>query len=329
MHRLIPLFPFGISGLHSHQSKHSKLADSSCIQLFLEFPAQLRIWDKNIGDHHTCKVKSFAWRSTGNGNVLKLFFHSGENLMLSLKHKVLVNLVTHHDHSMFHADISKLFQFFPGPHSSNRIVRIAQEKQLHMFLCNLLLQIRKINVIAVVLSLVKIAAYHFSAVVRDYLRERIVHRKLDQNAVPRLCVRLHRHSKGKHNARRLDQPLFLWLPVVIGFHPVCHDFKIRSLHLAVSENALFRSLHQRIFHVRRGLKIHICHPQRQHIRRLSSLYRKVIFQASGIFSVYDSVKIKISFRHLILPLFLQILSPVLPKDPVHPRFLRKDEGYFW
>ena len=62
-------------------------------------------------------------------------------------------------------------------HSSNRIVRIAQEKQLHMFLCDLLLQIRKINVIAVVLSLVKIAAYHFSAVVRDYLRERIVHRK--------------------------------------------------------------------------------------------------------------------------------------------------------
>ena len=149
---------------------------------------------------------------------------------------------------------------------------------------------------------------------------------MDQHTVSRLRICFYRHRQGKNNSWCFDQPVLLDLPVVVKLHPVCQDFKIRGLHLTVSENSLFCTLYQRILNIRRGLKIHVCDPKRQHICRLAPFYCKIIFQTSGIFSVNHFIKIKISFRHIILPLFLQILFQIHQEDPGHPRFQQRGEG---
>lgn len=89
--------------------------------------------------------------------------------MLSLKNKIMMDFITDNGHTILYADISYFFQFFCAPHSSHRIVRIAQEKQFYIFLHDFLLKILKIDVITVVFSLIKVAAHYFSAIVLNNL----------------------------------------------------------------------------------------------------------------------------------------------------------------
>ena len=85
--------------------------------------------------------------------------------MFSLKNKICMNLIAHNDHVMSAADISNCLQLLLCPHSSNRIMRIAKEKEFYFFLCDFFLKVCKINMIAIVLSQEKVTAYDFSSII--------------------------------------------------------------------------------------------------------------------------------------------------------------------
>ena len=72
--------------------------------------------------------------------------------MFSLKNKICMNLIAHNDHVMSVADISNCLQLLLCPHSSNRVMRIAKEKEFYLFLHDFFLKVCKINMIAIVLS---------------------------------------------------------------------------------------------------------------------------------------------------------------------------------
>ena len=326
MHGFIPLTALCVCSFTCHQPKDTQLTHASCVHLLPKPAAQTWIGNKNIGNKHTCQIKGFAWRCTSNRNILIFLFQPCKNLMFSLEHKVLVDLIADYRHSVFHTKISHTDQFVFRPYPAYRVMGIAQKEKLYLFICDLFLKILKIHMIAVIFSKVQIIADYLSVIIRDHFRKWIINRRLDQYTIPRLCIGLYCHGKSKHHAWRLYKPLFPGIPSMTFPDPVMYCFKIRCFHFTVSKDSLFCTFYQRVFNVRGSLKIHICHPKWQYICRFSSFYCKIIFQTSGIFSVNHFIKIKISFRHIILPLFLQILFQIHQEDPVHPQFQQKGEG---
>ena len=187
---------------------------------------------------------------------------------------------------------------------------IAEKKQLHIMFHDLLFKISQIDMIPVIVPQDQVIADDHTVIVPDHLGKWIVDRLLDQYAVTGLCERLYRHCQGKYHARSLDQPVLFDLPVMMPFHPSCHRVKIYFLGIAVTKDSMFCPLDQRILHVGRCLEIHVCHPEREDVRRLSSPLCKVIFQAVHSAPFDDLIKIQISLCHA------EILSSFRVSDPI-------------
>ena len=276
-HALIPFLSSGISLLRSHQPHHIQLAVACGIDTRLEFCPQLRVGNENIGHLESCQIEGFAGGSTGDGNLLIFLFQIGKDQMLALENQIVVNLIAHHLDPMFHTDIADGAQLLPAPHPSYGIMGRTKQEQFHLFPDNLLLEIQKINLVSATGSLVEIAAHHPPSVVLNHFRKGIVNRLLNQHRIPRLRVRLNCHCQGKDHAGRLDEPLRLHRPVVVLFHPRRHSLEVVLLGVGIAENTVLYLFFQRRCHIGGGGKIHVCHPQRQHIRRFSPLQGKVIF----------------------------------------------------
>ena len=59
--------------------------------------------------------------------------------MLALKNEISMDLITYNGHAVLHAEIADRRQLIFRPDSSDRIVRIAEEKELYVFSFQLLL----------------------------------------------------------------------------------------------------------------------------------------------------------------------------------------------
>ena len=220
--------------------------------------------------------------------------------MLSQENKIGMDLIAENDHTVSSADLSKGSQFLPCPDSSHRIVRAAQQKQLHMFPQDGLFEIFKIDLISA-LSQHKIAAHHSSPIVPDHLRKGVVHRLLDQYCLSLSCECLHRHGNGKNYPGSAKHPLFLDLPLMASDKPSLQGAKIRLLSVAVSKDAVLCLSDQRLLHIGGCGKIHIRNPKGQNIFRSPSFHGEVIFQAFRSAAVYHPVKIQIFLSHATAP----------------------------
>ena len=88
---------------------------------------KLPVRDKNVGSLQSSQIKGLAGRRAGDGNIRIFFRQTGEyGMLVSLPHKITVDLVTDYDHTMFHTDISDPAQFFLCPDTPHRIVRTAK-----------------------------------------------------------------------------------------------------------------------------------------------------------------------------------------------------------
>ena len=211
--------------------------------------------------------------------------------MLSVEHKILMDLVTHYDHIIFAADRRNLFQLLFCPHTSHRIVRRAEQKQFYMILFYFLLKILKIYMVLSVLFQFQCIIHNSASVVCDHFTERIVNRLLDDNCVSRLCERLYCHRERKYHARGFHQPVFFHMPAMLLLHPCRNCLKIFFLYLTVSKNSMCNTFLDRLCDLRCHLEIHISHPERKHIFRSSASHCEIIFQTICIFSIYYNIKI--------------------------------------
>ena len=96
--------------------------------------------------------------------------------MLAFKNKISMDLITYNGHVILHTEITDCGQLLFRPDSSDRVVRIAEEKELHVFSFQPLLEIRHIHVIAVIIAEHQRAADNSSAVIRNDFRKWIVNR---------------------------------------------------------------------------------------------------------------------------------------------------------
>ena len=98
-------------------------------------------------------------------------------------------------------------------------------------------------------------------------------------------------GKGEYHTGGFYKPFRLWLPVKPTVKPAIQRVKIFSFYLAITENPMGNRILQCIQHRLRRLKIHIRHPQWQHIYVTSAFHGEIIFQAVCLFPVNFPVKI--------------------------------------
>lgn len=80
-------------------------------------------------------------------------FDRSKHLMLAFKNEISMDLITYNGHAILHAEIADRRQLLFRPDSSDRVVRIAEEKSFTFFSFQLLLRNpRHIHVIAVIIA---------------------------------------------------------------------------------------------------------------------------------------------------------------------------------
>ena len=218
---------------------------------------------------------------------------------------------------MAQADFSQLLQFLSGPYSPHRIMRIAQDEQLYLLLLDLAF---KVFIIYAVLRfsrncfffVYQCIVYYLTVVVTDNIGKRIIDRILDQYRVSRLCESLYRCAQCKYHTGGLHDPFSLRLPVMVLLHPVRYSIIIGILGLGVSVDSMIHCRIKTLCNFIRYRKIHVCDPQRQHIRRLASLHGIVVLQAVRAFTICNFIKIVCSHTN---PLTFRQPANILPVAP--------------
>ena len=211
--------------------------------------------------------------------------------------KIVVNLIADYDHLMSQTDLSQLLKFLYRPHSAHRVVRIAQNKQFYMFLLKLPLKIFKINPVSIRSALSgrflinQCIVYYSPVIVTDNIGKRIIHRILNQYSISRISKCLNRCAESKYHTRSLHDPFPLRLPIMIPLHPIHHSIVISILRLGIAVDSMFYRSMKTFRNLFRYREIHIRYPQGQHIRRFSSLHRKIIFQTIRSLPVRNLIKI--------------------------------------
>ena len=291
------------------QAGHLILSDKS-------FPDFL-IGNENIRLLQPGQIEGFAGGRRRHRKLPKSRIHLLEHVVLPAPDKIEMNLIAEHQHLMFPANGSNAQQLFLRPHPTHRIVRVTQDEKFHLILHNFLLKILKINEIAAVLAAHQIRAYPFSSILQNDAAEGIIHWLVNQHGIARLRNCPDGICDSHAHARRLHMPFRPDFPVVVPFHPACHRLKeaIAGLGIRIAVDIIVRQLGKRVLHIRGGSKIHIRHPQRQHVLGISPLHCKIIFQAFCALSIYFFIKIQISFRHIFLSFtFPHFRTPV--SDPL-------------
>ena len=297
-HCIVPNLTAAVGGFGGDQPGGVELAVAAGIVGTAELCPQGIVRNKNVGDLQPRNVERLAGRGGRDGKRRKRGVDRRKHLMTALPDEIGVDLIAEHGHAAALADRTDLQQFFAAPHAPHGVVGAAQQEQFYIILNDLTLKIRKINFIMPGCFIqYQIAGNQLAAIIRNDLAERIVHRLLDEHGVPRLGAGLDRYRDGKHHAGRFLQPCGLHLPAVMCGHPLLHGGKVVVVRLGVAVNCMLCLTDERILDIRGNFKVHIRHPQGQHIRRAVALDGEIIFQAFGAAPVNDSVKIQIAFTH--------------------------------
>ena len=117
---------------------------------------------------------------------------------MSRKGEFAMNLVCHYSHAVAQADFTDVKQFVACPHSSCRVVRVAEQQQLRFGLGTFTLEVFEVDVVSLVL-IDQTIRHNLTAVVADGGEETIVDRALNDDLVTRSCECLDNGGESGHD----------------------------------------------------------------------------------------------------------------------------------
>ena len=163
---------------------------------------------------------------------------------------------------MFETDVVHSLQFLFLPYSSGWVVRIAEDEGGGLFVGTLALEILKIYLVGTVTHTLQFIFFHFAATVLDTGEEAVVHRSLHQNLLAWHADSLQAAGDGRYYARSIENPVFLYLPLVAAGEPVDDCLVVRIRYEGVAEDAVSYTLLQSFDDAGSCLEIHVCYPHR-------------------------------------------------------------------
>ena len=240
------------------------------------------------GDDHKGILDTGQIEGLGGGGhghqTIGVGCHSGGSDLLSVAHDdVLMDLIGQHEHIILVTDSQQAHQFFSGPYTAHRIVRRAQNEQLHLTGCCQLLKALQVHGIAAI-HLFQGTIDQLATVIVHRIHKRIVHRGHDADAVAGLRHHLHQPVDGRHHARGKADPLLVHLIAMVLLLPGNEGLVVAVRHLVITVNPGFHIVTQALLHAGRHLKIHIGHPQGQQVILTKHILQHIPLNAVGIFS---------------------------------------------
>ena len=176
-----------------------------------------------------------------------------------------VDLVRNHENAVAEADLPYPQEFLAGPYPAHGIVGIAEQHRRRAAVRSQRLELLEVHLEAPVPAQERIDRLA-AAVVSHRREECIVAGRLHDHAVPRTRKSLDRGGIGRNHARGRDHLLARnALPAMPAGEPRSDRIEIILRHQLIAENAVLDPPPERSKNGRRGLEIHIRHPQRQHI----------------------------------------------------------------
>ena len=122
-----------------------------------------------------------------------------------MESKLAMYLVAYHTHTMLLAQFGNMCQLFPTPHTSARVMRIAEQHYPRTLMRELSVQVFKIHLISQRLLVVyKRIAHHLAAIVAYGGIEAVVDGTLHYHLVARQCQRLDDGRYCRHHSRSVD-----------------------------------------------------------------------------------------------------------------------------
>ncbi len=212
-----------------------------------------------------CGIESLARGDTCHRPAHKLLGQSAvRGIFISLIYKLAMNLVADHNHIIVAAYPGNAQQLVAAPHTSGRIGRIAQKQYLRLGVGGLGGEVVKVDEIAVA-GIDERVLKHGAAIVAYRGEEAVVDRRLHYHLVAGLGESLdnsrdsRHHTTGIHNAAALD------LPAMAAAKPIDYSPVVIFAHKCVAESPLAHTALKSLNYSRRRGKVHVGHPQGQHI----------------------------------------------------------------
>ena len=205
--------------------------------------------------------------------------------------KVLVNFVGGDQDAVAAADIPQAPQLFPRPDTAYGVVGAAQQVQLDVVVHDFPFHVVEIDFVPAVPQ-DQVAGYAAPVVREDVLAEGVVDRLVDQDRVAGVRKGADRGGQGEDDAWRLDEPGRVEVPAVLRPEPVFQDGAVPGrVGFAVPVDGMFEAAAQGFRNGRRYGKIHIGHPEGQHVFRIAAPFGGVVFQAVCATAVGNHIKV--------------------------------------
>ena len=210
-----------------------------------------------------------------------------------------MDFIAEHNYTVTFANLSYRKKLFFCPYSSDRIMRITEDEQFYIVIRNLFLEIIEIHEILSIDINDQFIHNKLSVVLTNNVPERIIYRFLNDYRIGRLCYRANCVGNRETHAGGLYMPFLKHIKTMMSFHPSGNRIKesVFRLRIGISVDIVLCKFTQCVLDIRGCSEIHIRHPKRKHIFRISAFFGKIIFQAFGISSFNDLIKIQVSFGH--------------------------------
>ena len=228
--------------------------------------ARLIVGCHDVGYLQAGNVERLAGRHARHGPARNLSAQGGKGRIGMARHdKLAMYLVSHHRHAVTQADVAHALQLLARPHAAGGVVRIAEQHERHARVGSPAFQVVEVHAIGAAVPQERALLGH-AAVVAYGGEEAVVHGRLHQHLVARHGEGPDDGRQGRHHADGVDDVAAVNRPSVAAREPSRNGIVISIRHTGIAENAVLHAARQCLGDGGRRAKIHVGHPQRQHVR---------------------------------------------------------------
>ena len=209
-------------------------------------------------------------------------------MLLAVEDQVGVDLVGDHRHMILQAQLHHPAQLLLRPDDAQGVVGRAEDEKVHLF--QLLLKVGPVHGPLTVLFH-KLVLHHLAVPGLGHVVELGVHRRLDQDAAALRGEQPHTGGDGLHHAQAEAHEALVDVPAVAALLPAADGLEIAVRPGGVAPDTLLGPGLQGVDDGLRGLEIHVCNPQRDHILRAEFLLPFVVFGGAVLRTIHNGVEL--------------------------------------
>ena len=254
------MLTFVVGGLQGDGPEGIDVANLENVDDTVDASACLGVGTDDVGNLQTCGIETLRRRVKRDTVVQVGLVDSSEGDELVPRHcQFTMNFIADNLHMVSLAYLTHLRQLLACPHSSRRVVRIAQQKYRCLLIGTLLLEVGPVYDIAVAFSLERALRY-LAALVADGGEEAVVDRSQHEHLLTGQRQGFDGAADGRHDTRGVEYPVTVDDPLMATAEPRDDGVVIAVVYAGIAEDTVLYALGQCFLDGRCHLKVHVGHP---------------------------------------------------------------------